>query len=117
MRILASGVICRPSPRHKPTTLQLRSARNSLEGEFNSILASPLRFLCSLDHFIRPLKHADWNCQTDLFCCLKVNDEFKLRCLLYGQIGGFGTLQDFVDVVSRLAEQIIVVRPVGHEAA
>jgi hypothetical protein len=33
------------------------------------------------DHLIRPLKHVDWNCQTNLFGCLDVDDEFKLRSL------------------------------------
>src|SRR6185295_9474777 len=38
------------------------------------------------NHFIGPLEHAAWNRQTDLFCRLKVYDEFKLRCLLHRQI-------------------------------
>jgi len=50
---------------------------------------------------IRSLEHADWNCQSDLFCRLKVNDEFKLRRLLHRQINRFGTLQDLVDVNRR----------------
>ena len=43
------------------------------------------------DHLIRPLQHADGNCQTNLFCRFEVNDEFKLRCLLHWQITRFGT--------------------------
>jgi hypothetical protein len=43
----------------------------------------PLRFALSLDDFIRPREHVGRNCQTNLFCCLEVNDEFKLRRLLY----------------------------------
>ena len=35
----------------------------------------------------------------NLFCRLEVNDEFKLRCLLYRQISRFGSLEDFVYVV------------------
>ena len=38
----------------------------------------------SLDNLIRPRKQFGWNYQTNLFCRLKVNHEFKLRCLLYG---------------------------------
>ena len=38
---------------------------------------------CLPDHLIRSLKHADWNCQTDLIGCLEIDDEFKLRCLLH----------------------------------
>jgi hypothetical protein len=44
--------------------------------------------VASLDYLIRPLKHADWNCQTDLFCRLEVHDELKLRGLLDGQVSG-----------------------------
>jgi hypothetical protein len=44
----------------------------------------------SLNHFIRPLEHADWDCNTDLFCRLKVNNKLKLRRLLHRQISRFG---------------------------
>jgi hypothetical protein len=40
-------------------------------------------FLPSLDNFIRPLKHTDWNCQTYLLCRFEVDDEFKLGWLLH----------------------------------
>ena len=69
----------------------------------------------SLNDFIGPLEHTDWNCQTDLFRCLEVDDELKLRCLLHWQVSRFGAFQDLVNVVGGLAEQVIVVRPVGHE--
>ena len=55
----------------------------------------------SLDHIICPLKHTDWNCQAHLFCRLKVDIEFKLRCLLHRQITRFGTFQDLVHVNRR----------------
>ncbi len=42
----------------------------------------------SFDHLIRPREHVDWNCQTNLFCRLKVDDEFKLRCLWTGKSAG-----------------------------
>src|SRR5262245_45923460 len=45
----------------------------------------------SLDYPIRPREHFWRNCQTNLFRCLQVDDEFKLRCLLHGQISRFGT--------------------------
>src|SRR5206468_12008944 len=70
-----------------------------------------------LDHLIRPLKHADWNRQTNLFCRLKVDDEFKLRCLLHRQISRFGTFQDLVHVNSRAPIEINVVCSIGHESA
>ena len=55
----------------------------------------------SLDHLIRPLEHAVRNCQTNLFCRLQVDDEFKLRRLLHRQISRFGAFQDLVHVNGR----------------
>ena len=66
---------------------------------------------------IRTLEHAVRNCQIDLFCRLKVDDELKLRCLLHRQISRFGTFQDLVHVNSREPILVIGVRPVGHETA
>ena len=66
---------------------------------------------------ICPLQHAGGNCQTNLFCRLKVNDEFKLRRLLHRQISRFGTFQDLVHVNSRTTIEITEVRPIGHETA
>src|SRR5438309_8164764 len=66
---------------------------------------------------VRPFQHADWNCQINLFCCFEVNDKLKLSCLLHRQISRFGTVQDLVHVNSRAPIEVIVVRPVEHEAA
>ena len=71
----------------------------------------------SLDHLIRPRQHVRWNCHANLFSRRKANDEFKLRRLLYRQISRFCSLEDPVDVVGGLAVQVIVVYPIGHEAA
>src|SRR5438093_9096362 len=70
-----------------------------------------------LDYLIRPREQVDRNCQTNLFCRLEVNHEFKLRCLLHRQISRFGAFQDLVYVTSRAPIEVIVVRPVGHETA
>src|SRR5215831_9665566 len=70
-----------------------------------------------LDHLIRPCEKLWRKCQPDLFCCLKINDELKLRCLLYGQISRFGTFQDLVHVNRRTPIKVNVVRAVGHETA
>ena len=61
--------------------------------------SSPRRFLRSFDYLIRPLEHADRNCQTNLFRGLQVDNEFKFRCLLHRQVGRFRSLEDLVDVV------------------
>src|SRR5687767_14625546 len=71
--------------------------------------------LFSFDHLIRSLEHAVRNGETNLFCCFKIDDEFKLRRLLYGQISRFGTFQDLVDVNSRAPVQVSGGSPVEHE--
>ena len=54
---------------------------------------------------------------TDLFCRGKANDEFKPHRLLDRNVSRFRSLKNLVYVVGGLAEQIIEVRSVGHEAA
>src|SRR4029077_6369753 len=53
----------------------------------------------------------------DLFCSVQVDDKFKLSCLLYRQFSRFGTFQYLVHVNSSAPVEVIVVRPVEHEAA
>src|SRR5438093_11201218 len=64
---------------------------------------------------IRPRKKFRRECQADLFRCLQVDHELKLRCLLYRQISRFGTFQDFVHVNSRAPKEVSVVRSIGHK--
>src|SRR5262245_1959180 len=66
---------------------------------------------------MRPLEHPDRYCQSDLFCRLEINNEFKLRRLLHWQVSGFGTFQDLVYVNSNLPVQVNVIRSIRHEAA
>jgi hypothetical protein len=47
--------------------------------EINSILASPLGFLPSLDYLVRPRQHIGRNRQTDLLSCVEIDDELELR--------------------------------------
>src|SRR5258706_9819001 len=54
---------------------------------------------------------------TNLFCRLEVDDEFKLRRLLYRQVGRFRSFENFVYVVGGLSIEVIVVHAVGHETA
>src|SRR5215510_3136561 len=58
------------------------------------------------NHLIRPLEHADWNCQTDLFCRLETDHKLELRRLLHRQISRFGTFQYLVHVNSRAPIQV-----------
>src|SRR6478609_1996179 len=76
---------------------------------------SPLSVPSLLNHLIRPLKHANWNCQTDLLCRLEVNDEFKTSLPAAPAIGRFGSLQDLVHANSRDPIAVNGVRPVGHD--
>src|SRR5438046_7294517 len=66
--------------------------------------------------FVCPRQHIRRNREADLLCRLKVNDEFKLRCLLHWQISRFGSFQYLVHVNSRTPIQVIVLHPIGHEA-
>src|SRR5438132_4468866 len=83
----------------------------------NFLFLVRLRETPLLDDFIRPREHFDWNCQANLFCCFKVNDELKLRRLLYRQLSRFRALEDLVYVVSGAAEQVVDVRPIEHQTA
>ena len=57
-----------------------------MDGEFSSILASPLRFRRSPNHFIRPRQHIRRNRQADLFRCFQIDDELELYRLLHRQV-------------------------------
>jgi hypothetical protein len=46
--------------------------------------ASPLRFLCSLDHPIRSCQHIRRNRQADLLRSLEIDHQLELLWLLYG---------------------------------
>ena len=49
-----------------------------IEGAINSILASLLRSLASLDHLVRPRQHVRWNRQADLLRGFKIDDQLEL---------------------------------------
>src|SRR5439155_14356882 len=70
-----------------------------------------------LDYLIRPREQINRNRQTNLFCRFKINDEFKLRRLLYGKVSRFCFLEDLIDVVGRAPIEVDRVRTIGHEAA
>src|SRR5262244_1856863 len=73
--------------------------------------------LVSLDHSVRSREKFRRECQSDLFRCLKVNDELKLGCLLHRQISRFGAFQDLIHVDSSTPIEVSVVGPVKHESA
>src|SRR5215470_1894858 len=82
-------------------------------GLAQSSLLSPQH--CLFDYLVRPREKVGRKCQTDLFCCLEIYDELKLRCLLHWQIGRLCALQDLVHINSRAPVEIVVVHPVRHE--
>jgi hypothetical protein len=84
-------------------------------GEFNSILASLLGFLRSLDHLLRPHEHYRRNRKTNLLRGLEIDYQLELRWLLHGQIAGLCSLKDFVHVVCDAPVDVREVRPVVHE--
>ena len=61
-------------------------SQHLFDGEFSPILAL-------FNHLICPLKHAAWNCQTDLSCRFQVDDELKLRRLLHRKISQLGAFE------------------------
>jgi hypothetical protein len=69
-----------------------RFGRNWAEGEFSSILASPLGFLPSLDQLGRPREYLRRNGQTDLLSRFQIDNQLKLRRLLHRQIDRLGSL-------------------------
>ena len=51
--------------------------RDSVDGEINSILASPLRVLCSFDDSVRSRQHVRRDREADLLGGFKINDGEK----------------------------------------
>src|SRR5438445_159687 len=54
-----------------------------------------------LNHFSRPHENRLRDCQSKRLRSLEVDDQLELRRLLHRKIGGLGTLEDSVRVVSR----------------
>lgn len=53
----------------------------------------------SLNHFIRAQPQRLRNRETERFGSLEVDAQLEFGRLLDGQVGGFGTLEDLVDVL------------------
>src|SRR6266496_1713382 len=86
---------------------------------FLSALCPLLSALCSLslNHLVRPRQHVRRNREPDLLSRLEVDDEFELRRLLHGEIGGLCAFQDLVNVNSCASPQIGEVCSIRHKAA
>ena len=92
-------------------------ARSTLCGIVSPICFAILGTISIPDHLIRPLKDSVWNCQPYLFGRLEVNDEFKLRCLLYGRSAGLAPFKILFHVNHRAPIEVDIVHPVRHQAA
>ena len=57
------------------------------------------------------------NAEANRLGSLEVDDQLVFRRLLYGQVGWFGALEDFVDIGSGALNHIVEVRAVAHETA
>src|SRR5262245_34130233 len=77
-------------------------------------LTSDLRLLL-LDHFISSRKHVRRNRQTDLLCCLQIDDELKLLWLLHGKIGRLSAFQNLVHKSRGAPIQVVSVHAVAHQ--
>ena len=82
------------------------SERYCTGGEFNSIVASALVFLPSLDHLVRSHQHVRRNRQADLLGGFQIDDELKLRRLLDRKVGGLGALEDLIHVSGGASVQV-----------
>ena len=65
----------------------------------------------SLDHFVRSHQHIRRNGQADLLGSLQIDDELKLRRLLDGKVGGFGTFQILSTYVAARRSKSVMLVP------
>src|SRR5262249_36230969 len=70
-----------------------------------------------LYHLIRPQQQRRRDGEAEGLSGLEVDDELEFRRLLDGQVGGFGTLENLVNVRRGSPPQICEVRSVRHQPA
>src|SRR5262247_4141899 len=71
----------------------------------------------SFDHLIRPLQERRRDREAESLGGLEVDDQLELNGLFDRKVGGFGALQDLVDIGRGAAEEIREACPISHEAA
>ncbi len=74
-----------------------------------------LRHSCLLDYPGRLQQDLGRERKAELLGRLQVDDEVKLRWLLYVKVARVRTLEDLVYVIGGTAAYVKIVRPVGHE--
>src|SRR5262245_41287256 len=72
--------------------------------------------MVSSNDLIRSRQHVRWERNADLLGGFQIDDELKLRRLLDRQVGGLGTLQNFVNVVRNASVAGHHVRSVVHQS-
>jgi hypothetical protein len=70
-----------------------------------------------LDHPRRPHQHDRWNRLAESLGGFEIDHEFETHRLLDRQIGGFGSLEDSIDVVSHALVALALVASAGHQAS
>ena len=70
-----------------------------------------------LNHLVGTRKQYRWHLNSNRLCRLGVDHQFKFRGLLNGQIGWFGPLQYFINVLCGTCRHFIGVWPEGQKAA
>src|SRR5262249_1859600 len=76
----------------------------------------PKADIASFDHFVGTGEQRLRNYQPDRLRGLEIDYQLELGRLLDWKIGSFRTTQNFVDVVRRVAKQLLVAWAVRHEA-
>src|SRR5690349_5576947 len=70
-----------------------------------------------LDHPVRTRQHVRRNGQADLLRGFEIDDQFELRWLFDGEVGGLRAFENLVDELREPPVGIVEVRAVGHQPA
>ena len=84
---------------------------------FHSPGSTPAPVGNSFDHLVGAREQRRWNGEAESGRCLEIDDEFDLRRLLYRQLCGLCTLQDFIHVDCCSTVLVGDVGSVAHEPA
>src|SRR4029453_11465574 len=68
----------------------------------------------SLDHLIRPLKERRRDPKAEGLGGLEVYDELEVGGIFDGEVGGFGSLENAVDIRGSASRKILAVTTVRH---
>src|SRR2546425_11680605 len=109
-------IACRPSCT-RASLLQLREnmAHAYVSHNRRRVRRSPAFETVLLDHLVRPQQQRRRDRQAEGFGRLEVDDKFKLRGLLDGEISGLGALEDLVHVGRRAPNQFRYARSIRHK--